>query len=198
MSAKISLESYSLGTGRMLRVVAMRYMRVPVAVTAILFAALLVMGFTLDWRWGFLALTLVFIVFPMMLMWLYVRHSLTRDIAMNLMEHTVEIMPCNVTVRWRPSLFSGERDASEEAVDENDHRVPVTVEDRTDNIPMERVVGLQCGINALTVWLRDAGEGAGFLYIPYSTIPEGKADAVVEIFQNALNRNQQTKQNTDR
>lgn len=186
METKITLDSYRLNSSKMLQVVALRYMKLPVAVTSIFFIAFVVMGFTLDWRWGFLALVLVFIIFPMLLMWLYVRHSLTRDIAMNLMEHSVDITPEETIVHWRPSLFASERDASEDAVDENDSRTPVTLEMRHDSIPMHRVAGVQCGLHALTVWLRDVGDGAGFLYIPYATIPEGKADEVVEIYRSAI------------
>lgn len=167
----------------MLRVVALRYLKVPIAVALVLLLVLFALGAMIDWRWGFTALLLIFVVFPMLLMWVYVRYCLTRDIAMNTVEHTAEISPGNIRVRWRPSLLSGERDADEEPESKNDDRVPVALQWRDDDISMTRITGITYGLKAMTVWLSDCGQGAGFLYIPYSTIPEGRADDVVEMFR---------------
>lgn len=180
----IPLESYKMPHGKMLRVLAGRHLRWPAIVGGVIVVALSVMAFTIRWEFGFVALLLVFIVYPMLLMWLYVRQCLTLDVAMNTVEHTLTISPTKVMVRWRPSLMSGEREASDENVSPEDSRVAVELPWRDDEVPMSRVTDVSCGLNAVTVWLRDSGRGAGFLYIPYNTIPEGKADRVVEWFRN--------------
>ncbi len=180
----ITLDGYKMPQSKMLRVLAARHLRWPAIVGAVVVVVLSFMAFTISWKYGFAALLLVFIVYPMLLMWLYMKYCLTLDVAMNTVEHTLYISPQMVRVRWRPSLMSGERDASEENVAEGDDRVAVELPWRDDEVPLSRVSDVSYGLKAVIVWLKDCGRGTGFLYIPYDTIPEGMADRVIEMLRN--------------
>lgn len=175
--ADIQLEAYTMPKALMLRVVAQRHARPVLLTTAAAVVALAVCGVCIDLRFAVGALLLVFIVFPMLLMWLYVRYCLTRDVAMNVVEHTVRLSNDIFEVHWRPGLLSSELDEAAEGGEDGGVK-PLPW--RTDLIPISRVTRIDIGLKALTLWLADEGAGPGFLYLPYSTIPEGQADILIK------------------
>lgn len=172
---RIELTEYSMPQGRVLSVVAARHLRFPITVCSILTIGFLVAGF-FDLRFLVVALMVLFVVTPMLMAWVYIRHCLTRDAAMNVAPHEVSLSDDYIEVRWRPSRLSSEKKEAEEA-DRKLDELPR----RTDRIGKERIKGTSIGLKGLTVWLSDAGTGEGFLYIPYDTIPQGEADRVVEM-----------------
>ena len=170
----ITLDSYALSKGKMLRVTAARYMRWPLAIISLGFLALIVLGCVLSWKWFVMALMYLLILTPLLMFFLYIRYCINLEMAMNTSEHILTVEPDRIVCRWRPSLLPSERKLHSD--DE-----PTTPDWRTDEFAKERVKGLRIGVEALSIWLDNGGKGAAFFYVPYSSIPEGEADRLVEM-----------------
>lgn len=174
----IEFAAYRMPKGRMLSVLAWRHMRWAGAVAILAAAALLTVGIIVDLRLAACALLLLLVVYPLIVMAVYIRYSLTPDVAVNVVEHTSSLHSDGIRVRWRPSLTTSELEECR-----RDDREPEELPWRTDVIPFSRITDISIGLKALTVWLSDAGAGSGFIYLPYDTIPEGKADKVLDVLQ---------------
>lgn len=187
MSESITFDKYTMSKSKMLIILALRHMRLTSAITAMAAFAMMLLGIICDLRFIIAALLVILIIYPMMVSWLYIRHCFTRDIAMNIVEHTTTLHKDRLEVEWRPSLLSSEQKEIENDTEEQANNSNIVLEKRKDIIPFSRITHTSIGLSALTIWLKDSGEGAGFVYIPYDTIPEGKSDEVVETLQKRKN-----------
>ena len=175
----INLENYVMPKSLMLKVVAMRYMRRSLSIFFLILIVLVALGVIFNWKWLILALMMVFIAGPIILMWLYVRHCISLEIAMNTSEHYLTISEDGIKCRWRPLLHITSEKEKENDSDSGDESLWKEM-----TIPLNRIEDISFSMDAMTVWLKNHGREKGFFYIPYVTIPEKKADDLVRILRN--------------
>lgn len=180
LSEEIMMERYRLPKGLMLRIAAMRFMKIPLLCIAVLFIVFSVMGFIWDLRFLILAFMLLLIATPIIMFWLYMRYCLNLLMVMNTEEHTFSVSDKGIVCRWFPKrIYDSIDDISSENKEADDRKTEPEEEAREETILPEETKGIDVGIKGLTIWIKRKTNEVGFFYIPYITIPQGKADELL-------------------
>jgi hypothetical protein len=181
----------SMGSGAMARYLLLRHGFWCTVVVGFAALLLIIIGVAADLRFSILGLMLIFLVLPMLLAFVYFKHGLTLENALNILPHTLTFSEKGITIQTYKRKESEPNEASplprDNKTDDKDttksaraNQKPEYIKDRCYHYDKELIAGTESDGNGVYFIIKGRdNHHCGNILLPYSALsPEAYKQAI--------------------